>query len=290
MKKVAAIFIVLLALAALGFYFRGDIETYYRDITRRFLRFEEEAVQSLKEIQKQISVPAPLRARFEIPETNLTRAGTINWTNAQREQEGLPILKENAELNAAAEAKMRDMFARQYFEHISPTGEGPSDLAEDAGYEFIAIGENLALGNFGDDEKLVEAWMNSPGHRANILSERYSEIGVAVGRGVFEGKTTWLAVQEFGRPLSDCPPEPSAGLKGKIEANNRQLEEMAAVLRKKQEELEAHRPKRGEEYNQKAEEYNALVDAYNALVVETKNLIDQFNAQATAFNECIESI
>lgn len=288
MKKTASTFALLALLLALRFYFRGDIGRYYRDVTGGFLRLEEEAIESLREIQKHVSAPAPLRALVEVPQTVLTRAGTIHWTNVQRVGEGLPGLKENAKLNAAAEAKARDMFARQYFEHEAPTGEGPSDLADGAGYEFIAIGENLALGNFGDDEKLVEAWMNSPGHRANILSGRYTEIGVAVLRGTFEGASTWIAVQEFGRPLSDCP-EPDAGIKANIERNNIRLEEMGAELAQKRSELEAYQPKRGPEYNRKVEEYNALVDAYNALVDETKELVQSFNSQATAFNACIES-
>src|SRR6185369_15716694 len=118
---------------------------------------------------------------------------------------GLPALKENALLDKAAKKKLDDMFAQQYFEHINPQGKGPSDLAKSVGYDYIAIGENLALGNFKNDAELVQAWMDSPGHRANILNKQYTEIGVAVGQGTYEGKKTWLAVQEFGRPTSSCP-------------------------------------------------------------------------------------
>lgn len=298
MTKLKIVLALVLVLFFAGYSFRGDIPTWYRgissEIQRRIADFQKTAVESLTEtietvIEKEILTPPPLRAKVEAPQTVLTRAGTINWTNAEREQNGLVPLKENAKLNAAAEAKMRDMFVKQYFEHVSPSGKGPSDLAEEAGYEFIAIGENLALGNFGDDQKLVEAWMNSPGHRANILNRRYSEIGVAVGRGMFEGRTTWLAVQEFGRPLSDCPEEPAVSLKAEIEESNRLLEEMAAELGEKRAELDAYRPKRGGEYDAKVEEYNALVREYNELVQRTKDAVERFNSQATAFNACIES-
>lgn len=288
MTKFKIIIAGLLVLIGAGFYFKGDIQKFYYDILGGFEQIQKASLDSIAKIEKHISLPAPIRAVVEVPQTLLTRSGTINWTNTQREQNNLPLLRENQRLNAAAEAKARDMFAKQYFEHVSPTGRGPADLADDANYEYLAIGENLALGNFGDDEKLVEAWMNSPGHRANILSKRYSEIGVAVMKGVFEGRTTWLAVQEFGRPLADCP-EPEEELKSRIEQNNAEIDAMNQLLITKREELENTKPKRGPEYNAKVDEFNALVEKYNALVVETKTIIEQFNGRATVFNQCIES-
>ena len=65
----------------------------------------------------------------------------------------------------------------------------------------------------------MTAWMNSPGHRANILNPHFQEIGVAVGKGMYEGHETWIAVQSFGMPLSACPAS-DANLKIKIDANN----------------------------------------------------------------------
>jgi len=122
--------------------------------------------------------------------------------------------------------QLDDIFEKQYFAHISPEGLGPSDLAEKSGYEYIMIAENLALGNFKDDNTLVNAWMDSPGHRANILNNRYTEIGVAVGKGFFSESNennkeeiateVWIAVQEFGLPLSSCP-KPEESLLNTIE-------------------------------------------------------------------------
>ena len=96
------------------------------------------------------------------------------------------------------------MFEKEYFEHKSPSGIGASDIAHDVGYEFILVGENIALGNFDGDEALVQAWMDSPGHRANILNKRYTEIGIAAEKGLYQGKMMWLAVQIFARPMSLC--------------------------------------------------------------------------------------
>lgn len=286
MTKFKVVIAVLLIFLGAGFYFKSDIQKFYYDLVSGFEQIQKVSLDSIAKIEKQISLPTPIRAVVEAPQTFLTRNGTINWTNAQREQNNLLLLKENEKLNAAAEAKARDMFEKQYFEHISPTWRGPGDLMEESKYEFIAVGENLALGNFGDDQKLVEAWMNSPGHRANILSAHYTEIGVAVLNGIFERKITWLAVQEFGRPLSDCP-EPEMGFKNQIDANNARIDEFNAVLGTKKKELEDTHPKKGPEYNQKADEYNRLVDEYNALVAETKTIIQRYNAQAFAFNQCI---
>ena len=161
--------------------------------------------------------PPPIRVEREASGAELTIVGTIAKTNDERRTRGLPELAANAKLAAAARVKADDLFARQYFEHVSPTGAGPADLAREAGYEYIEIGENLALGNFSDDADLVRAWMESPGHRANILNKEYEEIGVAVGKGTFEGETTWMAVQVFGRPLPDCP-KPDAVLKAQIDS------------------------------------------------------------------------
>ncbi len=239
-------------------------------------------------IEKQVQTPPPLRAKEEAPEAVLTRAGVIYWTNAQRENNGgLPPLTENAKLDAAASVKLQDMFAKQYFEHVSPSGVGPADLAERAGYQFIWEGENLALGNFQNDKVLVQAWMDSPGHRANILNSRYQEIGVAVGKGIFEGRTTWLAIQEFGLPLSVCP-KPDNALKAEISNYESQANQLIQMIDAKRAEIENTYPKRGPEYNEKVDEYNALVNEYNVLVEKIKSLISQYNQEVNNFNICLQ--
>ena len=143
-------------------------------------------------------------------------------TNIKRINNGLSPLSRSDKLSASAAKKVKDMFEKQYFEHISPSGRGVKDLAQEAGYEFIVIGENLALGNFENDESLVQAWMESPGHRDNILNSRFREIGVAVGKGVFEGKSTWIAVQHFGFPVSYCP-GPDDNFRDKIEKGENEI-------------------------------------------------------------------
>ncbi|MFZ5559597.1 MAG: CAP domain-containing protein [Patescibacteria group bacterium] len=291
MKHFKIIILVLLIILLFGggfLFFWNQILNLYNKLYLELPQFEKGVGDFLmQEIEKQISTPPPLRAPVDAPEAFLTKAGVIKWTNTQRAKYGLPILKENLKLDASAQLKVEDMFKNQYFGHTSPSGVEVGDLANEVAYEFISIGENLALGNFENDERLVEAWMNSPGHRENILNTKYKEIGVAVFEGTFEGKTTWLAVQHFALPLSVCP-KPDDEVKTEIETDRDRIKEIEIKLEQLLTEIQDMR-KRDPEYNRKVEEYNALVSQYNNLVGEIKVLIDSYNSQVKLFNECVIS-
>ncbi len=129
----------------------------------------------------------------------------LSFTNQERLKVSLEPLSSNPILDYLANLRVNDLFANQYFEHISPSGQSVATLAQKNNYEYILIGENLALGNFGSDQQIVSAWMESNGHKANILNEKYTELGVAVKEGIFNGEKVIIAVQIFGRPLSVCP-------------------------------------------------------------------------------------
>lgn len=233
-----------------------------------------------------IQAPPPLRVEDAIVGKNLTRKGVIEWTNIERKKHNLASLKENPLLNSSAEEKLRDMFQNQYFAHYSPSGVGVGDLVEQSGYEFIMVGENLALGNFDGDRDLIEAWMNSPGHRKNILDKHYQEIGVAVGKGMFEEKEVWIAVQHFGLPLSECP-QPDNQLMIEINKNKKELDRLQAELENLQKEIATLRSKNRYLYRKKIKEYNSLVEEYNALLDKTKAMISKYNIQVATFNACI---
>lgn len=234
-------------------------------------------------------LPGPLRAFLDsTAESRLNASGIIQATNAQRDQNGLLPLRTNPKLNAAAEAKVEDMFAKQYFEHESPDGKSPADIIRAQGYEYIVVGENLALGNFRNDEVLVQAWMDSPGHRANILNAKFQEIGVFARKGVFEGKEVWLAVQEFGSPLSSCP-SPKRSLKPEIDSNRTKLTSQQAELQQLKAEIDANRYRNEAEYNAAVAKYNDLVQKTNRLSEQTQELVRQFNDAVNAFNSCLES-
>ncbi|MBI5817033.1 MAG: CAP domain-containing protein [Candidatus Yonathbacteria bacterium] len=240
--------------------------------------------------EKKVSAPGPLKVIHDTilgeSQSELTKTGVINQTNNERTAQGLSTLSENSKLDASAEAKVDDMFAKQYFEHVSPSGVGVDKLAENVGYAYIVVGENLALGNFKDDKALVTAWMNSPGHRANILNIRFEEIGVSVKKGMFDGREVWLGVQEFGKPPSSCP-SIDPFLKQSIENNKQQTESLQISLNTLRQEIDSMQPKYGDVYNQKVDEYNSLIPSYNQLVEATRALVDNYNTQVRIFNECI---
>ncbi len=240
-----------------------------------------------------IITPPPLIKNAERESASvLTNSGVFTWTNVDRIKAAeLPSLKPNYQLDQVAKARLDDMFKNQYFEHNSPTGESASAEALKVKYGYVLIGENIALGNFESDQKLVEAWMLSPGHRANILNSKYSELGVAVGRGLFDGRNQWIGVQIFAKPKSDCPPI-NESLKTSIEMNRNDISSLELRAEEIKKELEASDPKTREEvaaYNAKVSEYNSLADQINKLIEETKSLINEHNAQVGQFNLCAQS-
>src|SRR3989344_8851547 len=202
--------------------------------------------------EKIISLPGPLVGIFDTAESgiNLSVDEVFTWTNINRGEYGFPPFLLNETLSVAAEIKVDDMFSKEYFEHVSPDGIDIDDIMEQAKYTYISVGENLALGNFKDERALVIAWMESPGHRANILNDGFTEIGIAVKKGIYEGREVWIAVQEFGRPRSDCPYVSSA-LLSQIDRNKTKLDASSDSINILQKELELFMPKHGNLYNQK---------------------------------------
>jgi uncharacterized protein YkwD len=125
------------------------------------------------------------------------RAGILAEVNAQRKRAGAPPLSANALLNKAAQRHAEDMLARGYFAHESPQGKTVRERAREAGYEWRTVGENIAEGQFTVDE-VMKTWMNSPGHRRNILDPDFRELGVglALGRSGSGYRVLWA--QAFG--------------------------------------------------------------------------------------------
>ncbi|MFF2997064.1 CAP domain-containing protein [Streptomyces sp. NPDC057950] len=118
----------------------------------------------------------------------------VALTNAERAGEGLPPLLADTPLTVAAQAHSDDMVARAFYSHTSPDGSRPWDRAAAAGSARRTIGENIACGQRSAAE-VVSGWMNSPGHRANILKPDFTRIGVGLAGGGDAG-TYWT--QLFG--------------------------------------------------------------------------------------------
>lgn len=114
--------------------------------------------------------------------TDITRASVIAEMNVRRAAFGLPPLHEDARLDAAADDRMSDMEDQGYWAHVAPDGREPFVWMRPHGFDYRFAGENLAAG-FDTSEVLVDAWMESQGHRANIMSPLYRDCGVAIIEG-----------------------------------------------------------------------------------------------------------
>lgn len=101
----------------------------------------------------------------------------IRLVNEIRSEKGLPTLRANWELSRIARFKSRDMVENRYFSHTSPTYGSPFQMIRSFGLSFKSAGENIAYGQ-RTPQAVVNAWMNSSGHRANILNASYTQIGV----------------------------------------------------------------------------------------------------------------
>lgn len=132
----------------------------------------------------------------------------VSLTNETREASDLNILTENSLLTQAAQLKANDMAEKGYFAHTSPDGKEPWYWLKQAGYSYSYAGENLAV-NFIDSSDVTDAWMKSPSHRANMINDHYTEIGIAVAKGVYKGKSTLFVVQFFGTPKTGVIPQPT---------------------------------------------------------------------------------
>jgi len=119
--------------------------------------------------------------KLTIPKTDEAvlsfEAQVIKLVNDEREKYGLEPLKENWELSRVARMKSKDMSENGYFSHTSPTYGSPFDMMRSFGLTYNTAGENIAFGQ-RTPEAVVNAWMNSEGHRKNILNPSFSEIGV----------------------------------------------------------------------------------------------------------------
>jgi len=250
---------------------------------------------------------------------NLDPAIVLKWTNQYRADNDLPALKVNDFLTLAAQKKTDDMFKNQYFEHISPSGVTPAQLVASVGYNYKMTGENLALGDFKTEKELVDAWMASPGHRANILNKDYTEIGIATGLNTFEDRgKTWIAVQEFGKPLGDCTKADSATLsdinskKAEYDSLNTQITALSADASNLNSQANEKIQKGNEIYTNTSDkaqaqpywdEGTALRTQSQAKLAEAKTLqtqaealqkeiqqeSDTYNTQVNAYNACIGS-
>jgi uncharacterized protein YkwD len=139
----------------------------------------------------------------------LVRTAVLCLINQEREAHGESALAPNAKLTQAAQGHSEDMASEDYFSHIAPNGQTPLDRMRASGYIYSArvgyeVGENIAWGTLwlASPQSIVNAWMASPGHRANILDAHYRETGVGVSphppASLAEGQAGGIYTQDFG--------------------------------------------------------------------------------------------
>lgn len=162
-------------------------------------------------------------------ETNLAAvnaAEVFSLTNEERDEEGVAMLQRNTLLDKAAQMKAQDMAAKGYYAHVSPEGLTPMHWVDEVGYKYLIIGENLVV-NRTDAEQVVDAFMGSPGHRANILRKDFTEIGVGVANGVYKGKDATFTVQIFAAPYPRSSNTVSKSSKENVKQSSRKDKEIS---------------------------------------------------------------
>jgi uncharacterized protein YkwD len=164
----------------------------------------------------------PATASRDCPNANLTPkasdiasviAATLCLVNDERARFGEPALIEDARLVSAATGHSRDMDAHDYFEHVSPSGQTLLMRVRASGFipsgkVGYTLGENIAWGTLwlGTPRSIVQAWMTSPGHRANILNREYRYTGIGIDpdlpSSMSDGQAGGMYTQDFGTIIS----------------------------------------------------------------------------------------
>lgn len=122
----------------------------------------------------------------------------VRLINLERARYGQPPLALNSQLIASSKAKGLDMLASNYWSHVSPLGVTPWDFIQKSGYSYEDAGENLAYG-FTTSITVISTWLKSPSHRDNLISTKFTDIGIAVYQADFQNqKNTTLIVAHFG--------------------------------------------------------------------------------------------
>lgn len=124
----------------------------------------------------------------------------VAMTNELRKEKGLKPLSETVYLDSSSQMRAADMAKNQYFSHISPEGRRLQYFLAQSGYHYSEAGENLAMG-FSDAGSVMSGWMKSPTHYANLVEDIYTDVGVGVAGGVFNGVPTVFVAQHFGTPI-----------------------------------------------------------------------------------------
>lgn len=137
--------------------------------------------QSTAQPEKQAADKSSQKSDSQAKSLSEFEKKVVELTNAEREKQGLKPLQADEKLSQVARAKSEDMQKNNYFDHQSPTYGSPFDMMKKFGVTYQSAGENIAMGQ-QTPEEVVKAWMNSEGHRKNILNPDFTNIGVGYAK------------------------------------------------------------------------------------------------------------
>ncbi len=157
---------------------------------------KQEAPKNNNTQQKPVDQPSNNGQNSNLNDVSAVEKEVVRLVNVERQKNGLNPLELDAQLSNVARLKSQDMATKGYFSHTSPTYGSPFDMMKQFGIKYSAAGENIAMGQ-PSAEAVVKAWMNSEGHRANILSKSFTKIGVGYYKGS-NGSPYWT--QMFIKP------------------------------------------------------------------------------------------
>jgi uncharacterized YkwD family protein/spore coat assembly protein SafA len=204
LKKFIALFLmlVMVALPVSAFAQGGTYTVVPGDTMWKIAVRYQIGVSELIKANPQLANPSMIRVgqKITIPSIDNVKSleqQVIDLVNKQRAAHGLALVKANWELCRVARYKSQDMINKGYFGHQSPTYGSPFTMMQSFGIRFSAAGENIAYGQRSPQE-VMTAWMNSAGHRANILSPAYTQMGCGVAK---TSSGTYYWTQEFIKPM-----------------------------------------------------------------------------------------
>ena len=173
----------------------GNLQNLLQQYLSKY--FEQSVPEKPESTVKPESPEKPEKPDNSVTQKPQQNAGTkasqvVNLVNQQRQKAGLSGLKSDSELMRLAQLKAEDMAAKGYFSHTSPTYGSAFDMLKKAGYSYRTAGENIAMGQ-KTAETVMNGWMNSSGHRANILGSGYTKIGVGYAVNA-KGTPYWVQI------------------------------------------------------------------------------------------------
>lgn len=201
MKKRAILTLIFVMLFSASVFAQSTYTVQRGDTMWKIANRYQVGISEIISANPQIKNPALIYPgqRINIPTvtTSAQESEVARLVNAERARAGLPALKMNWQLSRVARYKSADMANKGYFSHNSPTYGTPFQMMENFGLRFSSAGENIAYGQRTAAE-VMRDWMNSSGHRNNILSRSYTEIGVGLAKNR-NGVCYWT--QQFMKPM-----------------------------------------------------------------------------------------